>query len=151
LEDGMIIDNVDNFSRYFSLDPRYKTADEQLKALPQGIRDGKYPISDDMYMMIQERRTGRVDEGSFETHEKYIDIQVVLEGEEVMSFADTGSLSEKQAYDAEKDIALYEGEGENVKVKAGTFYIMYPGEAHKGCCHYTKDLPVKKAVFKIKA
>lgn len=147
----MIIDRIDKLSRYARMDARFMTAVTSLRELPRGIAEGRYPIDDDMFLLIQTPQTARLEEGSFEAHQKYVDIQVLLEGEEMISYADPADLKVHAAYDEERDIALFKGPDNAVKISTGMFYVMFPGEAHKCCCHTTAGLPLKKAVFKIRA
>lgn len=45
----------------------------------------------------------------FETHQKYLDIHLVLENEEAMAVTSPENVSVTQEYDEEKDIELYTG------------------------------------------
>jgi biofilm protein TabA len=147
----MIIDKTAQLERYAPLDERLQMVAQALKTLPKDIPDGRYPLSDDVTMLIQVRTTAKLESGLFETHERFIDVQVILEGEEVLSFAELNDLAVSQPYDTDKDIAFYSGQGDLAVIRAGMFYLMYPGEAHKCCCHHAEGLPLKKAVFKIRA
>ena len=99
-EQGMIIDTIGHLERYFPIDARLHVVAEALETLPPDIADGRYPLSGDVTMLIQVRETAQLSQGLFETHERFIDVQVILEGEEVLSFADTKDLTEAQGYDA---------------------------------------------------
>ena len=46
-------------------------------------------------------------DGFFESHRKYIDVQVVVMGEETLELAEISRLPVKQAYDAERDVIIY--------------------------------------------
>ena len=50
----------------------------------------------------------------FETHQKYLDIHLVLENEEAMAVTSPESVSVTQEYDENKDIALYKGKVEQL-------------------------------------
>lgn len=92
------------------------------------------------------------DANQFETHEKYFDIQYVVEGMEycgVCSRAELGSVS--VAYDVTNDIEFYEEPKRCGKVflNAGDFIILAPEDAHKPRCAVDKSIPIKKIVVKV--
>src|SRR3990170_1709932 len=47
-------------------------------------------------------------DGFFESHRKYIDVQVVFEGEESMEVFDLGRAAIRHAYDPQRDLLVYE-------------------------------------------
>ncbi len=67
-----------------------------------------------------------------EAHKRYIDIHVLLEGEERVGWADIDKLGEpSKAYDEADDYMLYEQEAMSyIDLKAGEFVIVYPEDAH---------------------
>lgn len=71
-------------------------------------------------------------DGFFESHRKYIDVQVVVEGEEVMELAEISRLPVKQAYDAERDVIIYgDYTGASVlRFGAGEAAIFFPVDGH---------------------
>jgi YhcH/YjgK/YiaL family protein len=117
-----------------------------LNALPVG----KHLIEgEDVFVLIQEYETKSMDSSLFEAHQKYMDIQLILSGEEWIGYAPVQSLTSIEPYDDTKDIAFFIGEGEMHKLKRDTFSIYFPTDAHKPSIHDVKT-DVKKAVFKIK-
>ena len=74
----------------------------------------------------------------FEAHKKYIDFQFVLEGEEYISYSNQDALIEVKEYAPEEDIILLKGKDNPIHVSSGMFYILFPEDAHKGCCHITR-------------
>lgn len=71
-------------------------------------------------------------DGFFESHRKYIDVQVVFEGGEVMELAEISRLPVKQAYDAERDVIIYgDYAGASVlRFGAGEAAIFFPVDGH---------------------
>ncbi len=67
-----------------------------------------------------------------EAHKRYIDIHILLEGEERVGWADIDKLGEpSKAYDEPDDYMLYEQEATSyVDLKVGEFVIVYPEDAH---------------------
>lgn len=86
----------------------------------------------------------------FEAHEKFLDIHMMLEGEERVEIASPKSLScfeEKP----ENDFWAYRGDGHHKLVLApGDFLVVWPDDAHKIKMMVDTPKTVTKAVFKIK-
>jgi YhcH/YjgK/YiaL family protein len=91
-------------------------------------------------------------EGFFETHRKYVDLQVMIEGEEVMEVIDASRLTVKQDYNAERDLVIYgdTGAASQLRLAPGLAAIYFPADAHMGslCVGATAAL-VRKVVVKI--
>ena len=104
---------------------------------------------DKVFAMIQHYDSKPAAKGAWEAHRKYIDIQYVAEGEELMGYANLGALA-AGPYDADKDFLLLQGQGTFVKVPAGSFVILFPEDAHMPQIAVDdKPSPVKKVVLKI--
>ena len=81
----MIVDKQKNIHIYEKIIPQIKEIIpvlEQAKNMEVGTYT--YPWGK---AMIQEGKTRHLGEGEFESHKKYIDIQCMLEGEELMEYA----------------------------------------------------------------
>ena len=89
-------------------------------------------------------------EGEFESHKKYIDIQCMLEGEELMEYANINDLTEAVPYNENSDAMFWKGMGSVLNIPAGTLYIAFPEDGHKPCCHQIRQNYYKKMVIKIK-
>lgn len=92
------------------------------------------------------------EECKYETHENYLDIQYVIEGEEVVTVTTRDGLREKAPYNPEKDVTFYENDkqGDDCLLKAGDYVIVYPNDVHKPKAMNGKPSFVRKAVAKIK-
>lgn len=150
----MIFDNIKNASIYYNLDEKIK---EGLLFLQNNdlkiMHEGKHIINDDIYVNIEQYYPKPIESLKLESHKKYIDIQFIIEGEEMLGFVnlDEKSLRPLQAYDEKKDIIFYSGECNYLKAKQNDFVIFYTNDAHKPqiATNYSK-MPVKKAVVKIR-
>ena len=71
-------------------------------------------------------------EGFFESHRKYIDVQVVVTGEEVLELVEISRLSVSMAYDAERDLIKYgDYSGASLlRLNAGEAAIFFPVDGH---------------------
>jgi len=89
---------------------------------------------------------------NFEVHKKFIDIHLVLEGDEVIHTAPLSRLNfDGKGYNKENDIEFgVATKFDSVYMAAGDFAVFYPGDAHNPCCKAGMDsMDVKKLVIKI--
>lgn len=145
----MIFDNIKNISKYSNLDEKIlKGFDFILKNNLNNFKDGRYEIdAKKIYANIQTYETK--DEGLFEAHRKYIDIQYIVSGFEKIEVSEVSELEEKIPYDEEKDLIFFNGIGSFLKLKEGYFAIFYPQDGHKPCITDEQKSNVKKVVVKV--
>lgn len=118
----------------------------------QTLSNGRHVIDgDNVYAIVTEAPTKDYDKTAFESHQKYIDLQYVITGDENMAKAPVASVAVNKPYDDKADIAYYTGEGKIYDVPAGTFMLFFPGEAHRPNITPGGNQVVKKIVIKIKA
>lgn len=147
----MIIDTLENTSRYECLHARFKAAfdflkDTDLAALP----DGRSEIDGDrLYALKQTYQTKPLEGGKLEAHRKYIDIQFVVSGEEYIGYAPLVDQKPVDPFNEEKDIGFYQGDASLTKISAGMFAIFYPNDAHLPSRYLEASLAVKKIVMKV--
>ena len=84
----MIKDKIENCSNYFGISENLKTGFQWLVSQNLNeIESGKYYINGDkIYANVQEYETKT--DAKYEAHNKYIDIQCVIKGEEKICFTD---------------------------------------------------------------
>ena len=143
----MIYDEIKNIDLY-NLD---KHAVNFIKNLTTDIECKKYILNDNVYANIEEYQTK--ESGFFEAHKKYIDIQLLLKGEEIIEYTPLENLKIKENYDSLKDIAFYyDGTLPVIKLKMqpNFFTVLYPTDAHKPQLKISDAQKVKKVVVKIK-
>ena len=145
----MIFDNIKNISEYPNLGEKIqKGFDFLLKNDLKNFDNGRYEIyGKEIYANIQEYETK--DEGLFEAHRKYIDIQYIVSGFEKIEVCEISELKEKIPYDKEKDLIFFEGKGSFLSLKEGYFTVFYPQDGHKPCLTDEIKSNVKKVVVKV--
>ncbi len=107
----------------------------------------------ELFVRPAEYKTRLPQEGRFETHQVYMDLQYVVRGAEIMQFAPPESLLQATPYDAQGDCQFFTADKDisAVVVRAGEFVVYFPGEAHRPMCQRgPAPEEVKKLVFKIK-
>lgn len=140
----MIFDQTEHLNRYAILSKIEKHISAEFQS-------GKFDIDgDDFFGIGLSYDTKVLDECLWEAHERYIDIHVILEGEERIQVADRANTTVSKAYDKENDYALFHAEAEQeVIMKKGMFLCLYPNEVHKTAIVLDSPVPLKKLVFKI--
>ncbi|MEG0368725.1 MAG: YhcH/YjgK/YiaL family protein [Hungatella sp.] len=152
----MIFDLAKNLDFYKELGiaDRYKKAVDFLKNTDlKNLATGKYEIEgSDVFANVVEYTTIPWEEAKFEAHEDYTDIQYMIEGSEVMTYAPISQLQVTVPYNSEKDVALFDNAnpGLGVVVEAGQFMIFNPWDGHKPKAANGAPAPIKKVIVKIK-
>ncbi len=145
----MIIDYLEKIGRY---QPILRGVEEGLRAVEVLGKDpavGRYEF-DGGYFMVQEGETRPVSDGDFEAHRKYVDVQIILSGQEAVAWADTSLLQESVPYDEVKDKIMFSGEPAQYNViKEGMFWAAFPNDAHKACRELDLHSHYRKIVMKI--
>jgi len=106
-----------------------------------------------IFVMISNDSTDVLEKRRAEFHAKYLDIQIVLQGEEGMAFSNLPAGEPDTDWLVEKDVAFVAA-GDREKhfvMQAGDFVVYYPGEVHKPLCAVGAPAHVRKAVVKIDA
>ena len=114
--------------------------------------EGKTEVNSDFYYTVQRYNTKEVSECSFESHKKYVDIQIMIEGSEIMDLADISRMSMKQEYNSDSDFMLW-NEPERftrTTLRQGDYIVIYPETAHRGAINLGLEERVLKIVGKVR-
>jgi YhcH/YjgK/YiaL family protein len=99
-----------------------------------GLPDGRYELDGDkVFAMVQRYATAAQAEPRFEAHRKYIDVQFVAGGAEVIGWAPLGRLLVNEPYDGGKDVcfgAVPAGSWTPLLLRAGELAVLRPEDAH---------------------
>lgn len=144
----MIYDLITNLSRYPNI------SKDVIKFINNGPHQvGRYELENGTFALVQEYKTRDTSQEKLESHQKYIDIQCILDGQEAIEVTAVKGLEVCDIYDAEKDIAFYkDGIKEktlNLKMTKGTFVVLYPEEAHKPRVSISHPEDIRKIVIKV--
>jgi YhcH/YjgK/YiaL family protein len=91
-------------------------------------------------------------DGFFESHQKFIDVQVIFEGEELMEVADIARMTVKQPYNEKRDLVIYDDSTESslLRVYARQAAVFFPCDVHMPTLRVRADpVNVRKCVVKI--
>lgn len=136
--------------------PGLNTALEFLHSCNADIPDGKVELDGrNVYAIIQSYNTkDEADSPRFEAHRKYIDIQFLLAGRELMGWAPLESLTITEPYDSDKDILFGTAPKSSsafTSFTAGQAIMLSPADAHAPGLTSSNPCDVKKVVVKIPA
>jgi YhcH/YjgK/YiaL family protein len=149
----MILDDIQHSAFYTSLGPLFAKAfdfiaNTDLASLPVGKHE---IVHDDLFVIIMEYDTKSPADCVMENHKKYIDIQLMLKGEEFMGVKSFNGQRPTTPYDEAKDAAFYDPQFDSlIKVKAGQFAIFFPHDLHMPSIQTGQASKIMKAVFKVK-
>lgn len=147
----MILDHIDNIENYKGISKNMDTAIDFI--IGNDLSDfsvGKYSVDgDDVFFVVQENEAKDVEEGSSDTRNKYIDIQYIINGQELIGCAPGMLLSVVEEYNASKDKIIFVGTEERRRLTECMFGIYFSEDEHVQSVDDEKVI-VKKAVFKIR-
>ena len=147
----MIFDTVEHVKNYQGLGRVYEALEFLASTDFSGLPTGKQELDgDNLFYMIQEYETEPANCRQAEGHFKYIDIQAVLCGEEVIGVAPITAEKTMTKDCRESDYCLYECETQPILMRPGYFLVLYPNDLHKPCCCVDSPAKCRKVVIKIK-
>ena len=147
----MVIDKIENYRLYSTLTKRLAKGFEFITNTDLvTIAPGKYQIdNDDIFAIVQEYDTKEESDCVLEGHNKYIDIQYVIQGVEHIGFTPlTNQLVVEE--NLEKDYTFYTGETSMFRLEEGMFALFFPEDLHRPGVKADQISKVKKVVVKVR-
>lgn len=147
----MIFDKIENLRHYDIVSDKII---EFLFNLNENTPTGRYEIDENCYANVEEYNTKPIENCRFEAHRKYIDIQLLLKGEERLDVKSVDGLTPIADYNSEKDIVFFKETQEtaSVKLSKGNFTLLLPHDAHRPQMNADNtSQTVKKVVVKVLA
>jgi YhcH/YjgK/YiaL family protein len=149
----MIADILKNRQIYAAISSRMNAALEYIaKTDFSAVDPGKYELDgSNLYVLVQAYDTIPKEQGKWECHKKYIDIQYITDGVEQIGCNNIEKMKITTEYNPEKDIAFLSGDGDFITFSKGSYGIFFPEDAHQPKIA-VNNIPgkVKKVVVKIK-
>jgi biofilm protein TabA len=120
-------------------------AETDLANLPPGKHeiDGKR-----LFALVSDYTPKPFPECRWEAHRHYIDLQYMVSGLERIGVAPVVRMKETE-YQADRDLAWLEGEGDLLAFGAGQFMLLWPGDAHMPGVEAGVPGQARKVVVKI--
>lgn len=148
----MIIDWLANAPRYYGLGPAFNIAFAYLQQTDlHKLEKGKYEIDgDQIFAIINEYDTVPASGEQMEAHKKYIDVQYIVEGAELIGHELLLQQTPSKAYDEAADYMLFgEAPAFFSTLRKGQFAIFFPTDLHMPNIMNGEPKRVKKVVIKI--
>ncbi len=146
----MIFSALSQASRYGALHPLFPRAFDYIRDTDLfALAPGRYPILGDDLIAIVELVQGKDREmARLEAHRRYIDIQLVLDGDETMGWKPLSDcLNPVSEHSMEKDIRFFhDAPASWIAVPPDHFCIFFPEDAHAPLVSAGQ---VRKVIFKI--
>ncbi|MBS1511511.1 MAG: YhcH/YjgK/YiaL family protein [Bacteroidetes bacterium] len=150
----MIIDSLANLSKYTSLHPLFAQAAAYISSTDLvNAEIGKSDIAEGLKAIYSDKAgvTAAESAAKFECHDKNIDIQVCIRGNETIGWKSRNNCTQpKGEYNPEKDVSFYaDAPDMYFNLTGGQFVIFFPEDVHAPMIA-VDDQPIKKLVIKVK-
>jgi biofilm protein TabA len=148
----MIIDTIQNASKYFSMHPLFEKAIAYIKATDLlNAADGKSDIAEGLKAIISNApgKTRETSLAKFECHDKNIDIQLCVKGVETIAWKPREKcLTANGDYNPEKDVRFFSDAPDTFfELTDGQFAIFFPEDVH---APMIGEGEIKKLVIKVR-
>jgi YhcH/YjgK/YiaL family protein len=149
-DSALILDRLEYGHLHFSHHREFERAFAYLQATDwAGVADGRHVLEADRLFVIVSTDTGRGrDRSPLEFHRRYIDIQFVIAGVEVIGWRSLGDcLDLTEAYSSDRDIGFYgDSPSQWLSLQPGMFCVFDPTDCHAPLAGTDR---VRKAVVKV--
>lgn len=146
----MILDTLQNANLYEGLDSNLRLGLEYLKNTDfSSLEMGKYEIKgDEVFAILQTYDTKEEKDCRLEAHKKYVDIQYMVSGDELMGVV---PFDEQEVSEAlpDNDVTFYKGTGAPILVKEGNFTIFFQTDVHAPGIRVKTSEKIIKVVVKV--
>ena len=149
----MIVVDINKPEEIFGLHPLLEKATEEMKKLRDAdAPEGKYEImGDELFINVMSYETNVYERCLFENHREYIDVQMMLDGEEDIGFASEETLTVKTPYTPDAALFYMSEPVEMARISRERACVIFPPEPHApGMAVDNTPERVKKMVAKIK-
>ncbi|MES1220365.1 MAG: YhcH/YjgK/YiaL family protein [Bacteroidota bacterium] len=148
----MIVDTLQNASKYFSIHPLFANAFEYINKTDFSKTEvGKYDIAEGLKAILSNGpgKTKETSIAKFECHNKNIDIQFCINGNEQIGWKPREKcITENGGYNEEKDVQFYSDAPDMYfQLIDGQFAIFFPEDVH---APMIGEGEIKKLVIKVK-
>jgi biofilm protein TabA len=151
----MIVSDMIHIERQISMTSHMKQALSFLRMREiRGLEDGIIEIDGDrIFANVQRYETIAIHAPKFEYHRKYVDIQFIVYGEEIIGWMPAEHVTVVEPYNVEKDICFGHGTAGRwtpVLLQAGQLAVLWPEDGHAPKISPGVPAPVMKIIIKVK-
>jgi len=146
----MILSALSQSFCYATLHPLFQQAFDYIRDTDLfALAPGRYPIvGDDLFAIVEQAQGKTKEMAKLEAHRKYIDIQLVLDGDEQMGWKPLADcLNPVSKHSEEKDIRFFhDAPASWIAVPPDHFCIFFPEDAH---APLVGSGQIRKVIFKV--
>ena len=147
----MIFDKLINYHSYFQSSEMKSIIEDVIQNYSITTEDGTYQEFDHYYIKVMSPETIEISD-IIESHQREIDIQILLTGTEKIRIFSEESVTIKSDYNPEIDCTFYTPNGDphsEVILQPGYFAIFLPQDIHNPLIANNTKQSLKKIVVKI--
>ncbi|MFV0291260.1 MAG: YhcH/YjgK/YiaL family protein [Mangrovibacterium sp.] len=144
--------DVEEFYKQYQAKPAvWKKMFQFMQTDLAAMEVGKYIlVEDELIANIQEYNSKEPEAARWEAHEKFIDLQYVISGNEKMGVMPLVQAVNAGEYNAEKDVVFYgDNDGAIYPADNTQYFLFFTSDLHRPGIKDGESTPVKKVVMKI--
>ena len=147
----MIFGNIKNLQEYSFLEGQIKkcftyAAENDLLSFEKG----KHEIDGNrLFVNIVEYTTTQAEERFWEAHKKYLDVHLMLRGQEQIDLNFIQNMEVKEYVEDSDFVPMDGAKNCSVVLRAGDYLICYPSDGHRTAVAAEEPEVIKKAIFKV--
>lgn len=150
----MVVTDLNHIDRQLPMTESLNKAIVFLRRLgTNGLTEGKVEIDGQrVFALFQRYETVITDAPKFEYHQKYIDVQYIVSGEEIIGWVPADRITITEEYEADKDICfgkVPEHQITAVYLGTGQLAVLYPEDGHAPRLAARRPSAVFKIVIKV--
>ena len=148
----MLFGNVEQLNLVPYVSGKLRSIISEVMALVNENDNGKYLLSDDeTFVILVSAHTECRQQRIAEIHKKYVDVQIVLQGEECFGYSNHLPAEQAALNELDNDLLLIdEVVQENyVTLHPNDFVVFFPEQIHRPLCAVNHPQAVRKAIIKI--
>ena len=147
----MILDKIENIQFYNGIGVGLNQAFEYIRATDfSEMTPGRHEINAEMFVLVNDYITKTDKAEILEAHKKYIDVQYLLKGKELIEYETYDNHAISQAYDEVNDYLLYKPNGTSkLKLGEGMVAVFFPDDLHMPGIIDGNPSNIKKIVVKV--
>jgi len=145
----MIITSLDQIHTYLPSLSKYAAIYDFVVKMNRPAFNGRIEYSQGIAVTYSSYITKDQSRETWEQHRKYIDMHIVLEGNERIGLLQMSGSTIVEEYSDSDDVEWVTGTGDYFRLSTGMMSILFPGEAHQPGLMDGSAQSIRKAVVKI--
>lgn len=147
----MIFGNIENLDEYSFLEAKIAECFTYAKENDLlNYEKGSHAIDGERFFVnIVEYETTEAENRFWEAHKKYLDVHLMLNGEEQIDLNFLQNMVVKEFVEKDDFVPMNGEKNSSVILRNGDFLICYPQDGHRTAVRVQESQKIKKAIFKV--